>query len=237
MAYYYYFYKYITKFKKKKNMKKSNVNFSLGIIVGFFDSDGGFLFHSTKRQDNKLGFSISAQFGQITKNKDTLESVEAVLGKNTKIRDTKSQGKQSYSIYEVFLTSDSGQKLLKIFEEQPPITPGKFRDYLIAIKVLKFIKTRPQNPCLVEQVNSDRISSIAFLWLIDQRTALENKESVINSRYSGYEHIVASADEIKLGEELGSTYLADITTKEKELCDKLKNIPNKHQVLKFLKII
>ena len=112
------------------------------MIVGLHDADGSWENNLSPRVGESYGLVEKISFSQKTANSDVIDKVYKAIGKDSNVtysvraeRRDSSGGeiKESKGVFNT--TSPEGQALLAIFEKNPPLAPGKLRDYLIFLKI------------------------------------------------------------------------------------------------------
>jgi hypothetical protein len=188
-------------------------------IVGIFDSDGSITIRVLKRKNSGVGFTVLASFTQATRNKDVLEPIAEELGA-TSMYNFHSKGRDT-SRLDINFNTEAGKKLLKILKKYPPKSPGKRRDYLIALKVFEFAQNRTFSAeelaiLPITPASKEKICSAAAVFLTYQMVN-ESKRATAGRKLkaeSWYKQITLSNDELKQSLILGKSLLEKIEAEE-----------------------
>jgi hypothetical protein len=190
-------------------------------IVGIFDSDGSITIRVLGRANKLIGFSVLASFTQATANNDVLKPIAKELDATT--MNKFSSEERNTTRLDINFNTGPGEKLLKIFKKYPPKSPGKRRDYLIALQVLEFARTRTFASAS-EQLDiwsltpesKERVCSAAAVFLI-YNMVNESQRSTGGRRLSAeawYLHLLLSEEELEQGLILGRSLLEKIEAEE-----------------------
>lgn len=195
-------------------------------IVGLFDSDGGFTIRVLhKRREGAVGFTVLASITQATENIDVLEPIASELGTD-RLYSFSSKGRKT-SRLDINFNTEPGKKFLKILKKYPPKSPGKLRDYLIALKVFELVKKGTVSSAGLEEFNilpttpesKEKICSIAAVFLSYQMVN-ENKRNTSGRKWKAdhwYNILSPTKEELEQGLILGGSLLEKIEAKENGL--------------------
>lgn len=136
-------------------------------IRGFLDSDGGFTARVTRKQNNQVGFSLLISFCQRTASVDSLEVLKDYLQSDNRIVFTNHNNRKK-SRFDVFFNSKPGELLMEQLTANPPLAPGKLRDFLITKKVHDFV----QSGLLIDKPSSDALKTSSDYKKIYQATCV-----------------------------------------------------------------
>jgi len=203
-------------------------------IVGLHDADGSFENNLSPRVGKSYGLKQRISFSQKTSNSDVIAKVYEAIGEDpnvtyaTRTVRKDSEGNEINESKGVFnITSPGGQKLLAIFEKNPPLAPGKFRDYLIFLKICSFKETRE-----FEELNSisfssklknfdrDKIGLISCIWLMYHNAqsfkySAAEREMRAGEMNDKITQLNPLQEELALGLDLGKSCLGLIEEKQK----------------------
>jgi len=164
--------------KKRKGFKEYS-------LVGFHDADGHTEIRISKRKNNKLGFSIWAQFDQLTKNSDVLEMVTHTIGEGRvgaktsqgRIRqDAELSNSMSYVYY--YYSTSGGLKWIDILKRNPPLMPEKRRDSSIASRVDGYMKN-PSSFSELDYKNGSLVHNKTFFTQSQLKTLNRKSKHII----------------------------------------------------------
>lgn len=202
---------------------------TLNMILGFFDADGSFQVRTYIKSDGIPSFYFSLDFTQKGLNSDILESILCFFNvthditRREMISDdgTVCEGKR----IGIGFKSVEGVKILKAWEENPPLAPTKFFDYKIALILFAAMQTNilaAVNKYLLGQSCTDiKIASVALVWLREQMygaTQYKERRIPIENHYA---KMAVTQKQIVLGEAIGKQLLDPI---QAEL-DRITNDP------------
>jgi hypothetical protein len=226
-------------------MINSNLIYTNGMIVGLHDSDGTFTNVITLRKERQVGFSIRASFDQKTSNKDVLEGVKNRLGVKSKIvQKSKKTSKSpksnkskliSKSTLDVNFNTPPGQRLLDIWRECPPITPGKRRDYRISCIISAYALSGTFSISNKKTTTSTQIANLVMIWLTYQNSSEQKKTNTNKSKRKPikdfYDHIGATQNDINTSILIGQKLIEEIDKEEQTLCEALDNIKTSNLII------
>jgi hypothetical protein len=111
----------------------SKIIFSIGTVVGLFDSDGSFRIRIRKSNEVLRRYALELVFTQQEENRDIADSLVKTIGfGRIYLTPTKGNRKPSVSLVLNFLTSVKESLCRNWLDPFPPLAAGKRRDYLIS---------------------------------------------------------------------------------------------------------
>ncbi len=199
-----------------------NLQYKHKTIVGIFDGDGGFTVRVLKRKNSMVGFAVLASITQATRNADVLEPIARELGK-TSMHSFESKGRKTTRL-DIFFNTEAGNNFLKILKKYPPKSPGKRRDYLIALKVFEFARQRTFTPAELNilsitpnsPASKEKICSVAAVFLTYQMVNASKRTTAGRKLKAEdwYKHLSVSKEELEQGLILGQSLLEKIEAEE-----------------------
>lgn len=204
----------------KKKQFMTNFLYKHQTIVGLFDSDGTVGVRILKKKDNRLGFTTTLSFKQTARNIDLLIPIAKELKCNTLY----TYGDDSR--LDVNLNTESGQKLLNILHKHPPFSPGKRKDYLIALKIHRLAQQliAPKPYGLPDK---NKIVSIAMVFItyhmVNQTKTGANTAKRKETIDHWFNHLDSTDMELQEGLTLGQEWLNTIEQEVEYLRKYLSN--------------
>lgn len=197
----------------------NNYNF----IRGFFDADGSWGVKFYTGSQKPVSFHVNITFAQ----KDTtvlqsiLESVDAIETTISKRTHQNPSGNTSETgSISLAVSNPAAEKLLKVWADNPPVSPTKYLDYRIVLVLLRLNKECAMsvvNQLLPSQNITDlQIASLALLYLrykmySASKTKVQARLVSIQKHYQTLKATPVEIEQsIKIGEQLYSSIHQDV---------------------------